>query len=86
MVLISGTFIAKHIREATIGEGRPNFSAEMFIAMKRAIETEFWLMMIHEGGWLDEKQYQSIRVDCIELIKMISAISKTTKQTEQTQP
>lgn len=85
MVLISGTFVAKHVREATAGEGRPNFSKEMFIAMKRAIETEFWLLMIHEGGWLDEKQYDSMRNDCVELIKMTSAISKTTRDDETPQ-
>ena len=80
LVLISGTFVAKHVREATAGEGRPNFSNEMFIAMKRAIETEFWLMIIHEGGWLDEKQYLSINEDCVELIKMTSAISKSSRE------
>ena len=76
MMLLSGTFVAKHIREAVAGEGRGNFSNEMFIAMKRAIETEFWLMIIREGGWLDEKEYDSIKKDCIELIKMTSTISK----------
>ena len=40
-ILISGTFIAKHAKEATQGEGRGVFSEQMYIAMKRAIETEF---------------------------------------------
>ena len=35
-LLISGTFIAKHVKAATQGESRPIFSSEMYIAMKRA--------------------------------------------------
>ena len=79
-VLISGTFIAKHVREATQAESRQVFSSEMFAAMKRANETEFWLLILHEGEFLGNKEYNSINEDCIELIKLTTSIAKTTRE------
>lgn len=79
-VLISGTFIAKHVREATLAESRQVFSSEMFVAMKRANETEFWLLILHEGEFLDGKEYDSINKACNELIKLTTSIAKTTRE------
>jgi four helix bundle protein len=79
-VLISGTYIAKHAKEGTQAESKQSFANEMHIAMKRASETEFWLMILHEGGFLGDKEYDSINEDCVELIKILTAIVKTSKQ------
>ncbi|MGD9562615.1 MAG: four helix bundle protein [Pyrinomonadaceae bacterium] len=81
-VLISGTFIAKHARSAILAESRQVFSSEMFAAMKRADETEFWLLILHEGEYLDGQEYDSINTDCVELIKMTTSIAKTTRENE----
>jgi four helix bundle protein len=81
-VLISGTYIAKHVREATHAESRQVFSSEMYAAMKRANETEFWLLILHEGEFLDDKEYDSINKDCVELIKLTTSIAKTTRGNE----
>jgi len=48
--------------------------------MKRAYETEFWLMSLHEGGFLADKEYDSVNEDCVELIKILTSIVKTSKQ------
>jgi four helix bundle protein len=79
-ILISGTFIAKHSNEGIQAESRQIFAHDMQIAMKRAIETEFWLLMLHEGEFLGDKEYESINADCVELIKILTAIVKTSKQ------
>jgi four helix bundle protein len=52
----------------------------MHVALKRALETEFWLMILHEGEFLDDKEFESINEDCVELIKILTAIVKTSKQ------
>ncbi len=82
LVLISGTHIAKFVRDALAGDGRQNFSADMFQAKKRAAETEFWLFIIFEGGYIDEKEYDSIKEDCIELLKLTTSISNTSREKE----
>ena len=52
----------------------------MLIALKKASETEFWLLILHEGGFLEDKPYQSINEDCVELIKMLTTSVKTSKE------
>lgn len=80
-VLMSGTHIAKFIKEATQAESKQVFTSDMQIALKRASETEFWLMIPHEGEYLDDKAYNSINEDCVELIKMLVSTVKTSKET-----
>ena len=79
-VLISGTYIAKHAKDATQSDSKSVFAHEMQISLKRAYETEFWLMILHEGEFLADKEYESINEDCVELIKILTAIVKTAKQ------
>lgn len=79
-VLLSGTYIAKHIKAATQSENRARFASEMNTAMQRASETEFWLLLLREGDFLGINEYDSINQDCVELIKMLTKIVITTKQ------
>jgi len=79
LILISGTHIAKFIKDANQSEDRNGFWRNMNTALQRASETEFWLLMLFEGGYIDEKSYNSLCEDCLELIKMLSKIVKTTK-------
>src|SRR5688572_5568757 len=79
-VLLSGTHVAKFIKDATQAESKQIFSGDMQTALKRASETEFWLLILHEGDFLDGKAYNSINEDCIELIKMLTTSVKTSKE------
>ena len=79
-ILLSGTHIAKFIKDATQAESKQVFSGDMQIALKKASETEFWLLILHEGEYLDEKPYNSINDDCVELIKMLTTSVKTSKK------
>ncbi len=79
-VLLSGTHIAKFIKDATQAESKQVFSGDMQIALKKASETEFWLLILREGEYLDDKPYTSINDDCVELIKMLTASVKTSKE------
>lgn len=79
-ILISGTYIAKHAKEANQADSKQDFANQMNIALKRASETEFWLLILHEGEFLDEKSYNSINDDCVELIKMLTSIVKTSRK------
>lgn len=79
-ILLSGTHIAKFIKDANQGESKSAFSYDMNVALKRASETEFWLMILHEGGFIEEKAYNSMNEDCVELIKMLTTIVKTSKE------
>lgn len=79
-ILLSGTQIAKFIKDAAQAESKPGFSGEMQAALKKASETEFWLLILHEGEYLDDKPYTSINDDCAELIKMLTTSVETSKE------
>ncbi|MGI8786408.1 MAG: four helix bundle protein [Pyrinomonadaceae bacterium] len=79
-ILLSGTHVAKFIKDANQAESNQIFTADMQTALKRASETEFWLLILHEGEFLDDKAYNSINENCIELIKLLTSIVKTSKE------
>lgn len=78
-VLLSGTFVAKHVKAATNAASRQGFNAEMFTAMQKASDTELWLLLLHEGEFLSTEYYKSINNDCVEMIKLTASIAKSTK-------
>jgi len=78
-MLRSGTVIGALIREAEHGESKPDFIHKMSIALKEANETEYWLMLLHDSDFFDDKSFSSIVADCQELIKMLISIIKSSK-------
>ena len=78
-VLLSGTYTGAHVKEALNGESKSVYINEMAIALRKASETEYWLELLHQAEYLDEKPFVSINSDCTELIKLLTAIVKTSK-------
>lgn len=60
---------------------KPIFLNKMNIALKEANETEYWLMLLKDSDYIDEKSFNSIHTDSVELIKLLSSIVKSTKET-----
>ncbi|MBL7979863.1 MAG: four helix bundle protein [Bacteroidetes Order II. Incertae sedis bacterium] len=79
-VLRSGTSIGALIKEAEHAQSKADFINKMNIALKEANETEYWLMLLHDSEYLDEKSFISISADISELIKLLASIVKTSKQ------
>ena len=75
-VLRSGTSIGANIREAQRGQSLPDFYTKMNVALKEADETAYWLELLHEGKYLEDKMFASIYEDCEELIRMLVSILK----------
>lgn len=79
-VLRSGTSVGANIAEALSGISRKDFLAKMYVALKECRETSYWLNLLHETGYMSDKEYDSIDVDCTELAKMLGSITKTTAE------
>jgi len=62
-VLRSGTSIGANISESIYAQSRPDFINKLSIALKEASETEYWLELLHDSGYLTDKEYQSIIAD-----------------------
>jgi len=82
-MLKSGTAIGALTREAEHAQSRADFVNKMNIALKEANETEYWLMLLKDSEYMDEKIFTSIHDDCDELIRLLVSIVKTTKQSRE---
>lgn len=78
-VLRSGTSIGANAKEAVNAQSKSDFYAKMYIAYKEANETEYWLELLVESGYIDRDAFYSIYSDCKEVIKILAAITKTQK-------
>ena len=79
-VLRSGTSIGANVVEAEAGISKKDFLAKMYISFKECCETEFWLDIMHETEYIDDKTFNVLMPKCSELNKMLTAITKTTKE------
>lgn len=79
-LLVAGTHIGKHVKEAVNAESRQSFTNEMGYALRKASETEYWLQLIHFAGYLNEKEFESIDADRLEVFKMLVKITKTSRE------
>lgn len=78
-LLRSGTSIGANARESKNAQSTSDFINKLSIALKEADETQYWLELLHESDFLDDKQFQSIYTDASELIALLVSIIKTTK-------
>ena len=81
-LLRSATSIGANVREGIYGQSRNDFTAKMSIALKEAVETEYWLELLSRTGYLTEKQYGDIREDASELAKMLTTTVKRMRRTD----
>ena len=79
-ILRSGTSIGANIAEAECGISKKDFLSKIYIALKECVETIYWLDLLYETGYIDERMYLSMKSDCDELRRMLSATTKTTSE------
>ena len=79
-LLRSGTSIGANVKEAIRGQSKPDFLAKMNMALKEASETEYWLELLFETGYLEENQYKKLNNDCGAIRKMLISSCKTLKE------
>ncbi len=78
-LLRSGTSIGANTRESKNAQSRMDFLNKLNVALKEADETEYWLDLLHESNYLDDKQFTSLQSDCKELIAILVTIIKKLK-------
>lgn len=79
-VLRSGTSIGANVREAKRAQTTPDFYAKLFIALKEAEETEYWLELLVETDYISKELFDSIYEDNEEIIKLLVSSTKTIKE------
>ena len=79
-ILRSGTSVGANAKEAAHAQSKADFYAKMYIAYKEANETEYWLELLHESGYIEKAAFESIYFDCKEIIKILASITKNSKK------
>ena len=73
----SGTSVGANIREAFYAHGRADFIAKLQISLKECSESEYWLELLIESGYYNDR---AILEQCIEVKKLLIASINTAKK------
>ena len=79
-LLRAGTSVGANIAEAEQAQSKADFISKMNIALKEAVETNYWLRLLQASDYLSDAEFSSIHSDCRESEKILTAIIKTAKQ------
>ncbi|MCH5183722.1 MAG: four helix bundle protein [Oscillospiraceae bacterium] len=86
-LLRSGTSIGANIHEAQYAQGAKDFLSKLEISLKECHETEYWLELLYETGYIPDDQYKSLLTLCGTIRRMLIASITTKKQnTQNTDP
>ena len=85
-ILRSGTSIGANVEEvganveeAIGGQSKKDFISKLSIAYKESRETNYWVRILKDTGYITEKEFDSIMLDLDEIQKLLVSILKTSK-------
>ena len=81
-ILKSGTAIGALVREAEFAQSKADFINKVSIGLKEANETDFWLNLLKDTDYLEEKLFLSLEADVKELIRLAVSSIKTAKKNQ----
>lgn len=76
----SGTSIGANVRESKHAQSEADFLSKMSIAYKEADETDYWLNLLRDNGYLNDEQFESLSHDMQRILKILTSIVKTLNQ------
>lgn len=79
-LLRSGTSIGANIHEAQYAQGKKDFISKLEIAQKECFETEYWLELLFETGYIAESTYKPLQNQCGAIRRMLIASLNTAKE------
>jgi len=71
----SGTSIGANYREANKARSNADFSNKIKISESEASETCYWLEIINDMKWIEEKNVSTLLIEANELLSIFSSIS-----------
>ena len=79
-IIRSATSIGANINEANYGSSKADFIAKMHIALKECAETEYWIRLLKESEYIENKMFNLLINDCLDIKKMLIATLNTAKK------
>ena len=78
-LLRSGTSIGANLHEAQYAQGTKDFISKLEIAQKECYETEYWLELLFETGYIPPERYKPLQNTCGTIRRMLIASITTVK-------
>ena len=78
-LLRSGTAIGVNVREAEHAESKADFINKLYITLKEANETEYWLDLLFETRYINAIEFQNIKPKITEILKLLIRIISSSK-------
>jgi len=78
-LLRSGTSIGANLHEAQYAQGTKDFISKLEIAQKECYETEYWLELLFETGFMPDAQYKGLQNTCGAIRRMLISSINTIK-------
>ena len=75
-LLRCGTSIGANAKEGAYAQSKADLTSKLFIAQKECAETEYWLEILFESGYIGWDTFDSIYDDCQELMRLLVASTK----------
>ncbi len=72
----SGTSVGANYREANRARSRADFNNKIKICESEASETQYWMEVIIEVGWLSWEKIKIAYEECSELLAIFTSIGK----------
>ncbi|MBO7264435.1 MAG: four helix bundle protein [Alistipes sp.] len=76
-LLKSGTSIGANAKEGAYAQTKADLISKLFIAQKECAETEYWLELLYESGYIPTDKFEDMYKDCQELMRILVASTKT---------
>ena len=82
-LLRSGTSIGANIHEAQYAQSKKDFISKLEIAQKECFETEYWLELLSETGYIPESVYKPLQSQCGVIRRMLVSSLNTAKENKK---
>lgn len=79
-LLRSGTSIGANLHEAQESFSQKEFEAKIYISLKEARETEYWLELLFKTEYLSQEEFIDFNDDCTEILKILVSITKSLRR------
>jgi four helix bundle protein len=78
-LLKSGTSIGANIEEADRAQSKKDFIAKLQISLKESGETQYWLRLLRDSGFIEKSVAKALIEECMDLSNILTAVLKTAK-------
>lgn len=82
-LLRSGTSIGANIHEGNYASSKADFINKFQIALKECYETDYWLDLLKETGYIFENEYSELSSKCSKIRRLLISSITTAKSNEK---